>query len=1479
VTLTLGDGPDDCDTVYFYTVTASDNEPNFVVTQTSGLPSGATFPFGNTVNRFVVTDAGGNTNSCSFSIRLRLPQETLNCVNTTTIYLGEDCSTTPEVANLINTNPNTIGCLSSYSVVFDRTLPYGNGPWTPGPLTFSDQGTTVAFRVLQAGEPNFGNNCWGLAQVRDTVPPPIECSNISLPCEVNDLSPAFLASLGWAAAQPSVDDACGGSVTFSQVSSVLPGDYDPATNVIQTTRRVWTATDARGNSGSCVQLIRRLKSSVNDFSIPENVLMACDTANVSPTVTGRPYLLYQGRRFPLAGSCFIAAFSTDSSSFDCGASQRIYRTWRLVDFETFEDAFFSQVIEIQDNTSPTINCPAAQTIFASANGCLVSADLPDALLNDACSPLANLQVRWQQGDSLRTATATLSSLPPNGLAAHSALGVLGTVGNLPIGPTALTYTATDACGNTASCLSTLTLRDTTPPVAVCGPLRTVYLGPGGQADVLVGTLDGGSYDECSADLWLRLRPNGGNPCAGDTTSGLFAETLRVCCAQLDDTVAFTLRAYDTEVPQGPVGAGFAAGHFSDCMGRVLVRDTLDASCASPEEVVVHCNEVDLSFGSYGAFGASCAVDSSYIELDLSLFDTLCKVGTVTRHFFIRNSIGQTAQCLQDIQVIPTVSSYFVRFPNDVTVTTCLNTQTSGQPETLTNGVGCELFDITYLDVLFTVTPDACYRVERIWTVLNRCANDPTLPLVVVQNPVNTTNGPVLSAPDATGSWAPTPLTQHLWAANARGYQYRQNIKVVDQIAPVISQCLPDDQASIPDSSANDPLLWNQSVWTYGDLPYDYREAPLDLSVTATDSCYRPLELRVHYQLFLDLDGDDSPETLVNSQNPVTYGFVVYNNIGANATPREFDHRNVPPNQKWGFVLEQGIQNGQYTARVRWKTQNPLSFSVPPQIPSGNHRIRWFVEDACGNERVCDRMFTLRSSPPPELECAPDLTVNLDETPNGTAYNLADLVEVNSQCDLPTLNYSARRAGTGTGFPTYQNVALPRAICNPDTGTPQVFEIWVQDACGNSTFCLLNLLPDTCLLVPVPQPGRVVGTVKTETGAGIRGVMLNLRQEPLDQQAIASAFTDSLGKYDIPNASFVPSVFQGAYTEIRPFKTSAPLNGVTTFDLSLISKHILNVTLLESPYKILAADANKSGAVTTADIVELRKLILGITNALPHSQSWRFLPEDYVFPNPTNPFQPPCPEIDFTDFYQNGAQFNFIGVKLGDVNGNSNPQQLQTEPSEQRGGPAFHLETEARQLMPGELFDLRLLAEKPADALQFTLNIKDLELIDVRPESNLAEGQYAVFAEKNALSIATETPGRLAFTLRLKSKRAAALHELLWVGSDITPAMAYLPEDAGQAAPVALRFLGKTASDMPILYPARPNPAVAQVEIPFYLPRAQRVALTLSDAAGKILRSQTNDYEAGQHSLLLDLSGFAPGLLHYRLQTADGPLVGKLLKSQ
>jgi hypothetical protein len=182
--------------------------------------------------------------------------------------------------------------------------------------------------------------------------------------------------------------------------------------------------------------------------------------------------------------------------------------------------------------------------------------------------------------------------------------------------------------------------------------------------------------------------------------------------------------------------------------------------------------------------------------------------------------------------------------------------------------------------------------------------------------------------------------------------------------------------------------------------------------------------------------------------------------------------------------------------------------------------------------------------------------------------------------------------------------------------------------------------------------------------------------------------------------------------VTPTKDNDPLNGVSTFDLVLINKHILGLEPLNSPYKMIAADANNSRSITTFDIVELRKLILGIYTELPNNTSWRFVDENYQFPNPVESVPGYLPgNVSVADLQASHLDDDFVAVKVGDVNGNVVTSSLtvwKTVPD----GTAVVRRTRA-PVKAGETFTVDFKATEKVKGYQFTLYFPNLEVVDVK----------------------------------------------------------------------------------------------------------------------------------------------------------------------
>ena len=89
--------------------------------------------------------------------------------------------------------------------------------------------------------------------------------------------------------------------------------------------------------------------------------------------------------------------------------------------------------------------------------------------------------------------------------------------------------------------------------------------------------------------------------------------------------------------------------------------------------------------------------------------------------------------------------------------------------------------------------------------------------------------------------------------------------------------------------------------------------------------------------------------------------------------------------------------------------------------------------------------------------------------------------------------------------------------------------------------------------------------------------------------------------------------------------------------------------LDSPYQLIAADANNNQLISTMDILAIRKVILQMEDTFPNNTSWRFVDADFMFPDPSSPWG--FPEyIDYLHLESNQIYTDFIGVKIGDVNG-------------------------------------------------------------------------------------------------------------------------------------------------------------------------------------------------------------------------------------
>ena len=75
-------------------------------------------------------------------------------------------------------------------------------------------------------------------------------------------------------------------------------------------------------------------------------------------------------------------------------------------------------------------------------------------------------------------------------------------------------------------------------------------------------------------------------------------------------------------------------------------------------------------------------------------------------------------------------------------------------------------------------------------------------------------------------------------------------------------------------------------------------------------------------------------------------------------------------------------------------------------------------------------------------------------------------------------------------------------------------------------------------------------------------------------------------------------------------------------------------------------------------MDLRKLVLGINSQFPNGmKSWRFIPTNFFFSNPLEPFVPQISSyIQTPPLLENITDAHFKGLKTGDTNNSAMPGQ-------------------------------------------------------------------------------------------------------------------------------------------------------------------------------------------------------------------------------
>lgn len=219
----------------------------------------------------------------------------------------------------------------------------------------------------------------------------------------------------------------GGSATTTQTVGLASGASFP----VGTTSNTFRVTDGIGNSATCAFTVTVVDAQAPSLTCPANASPSTDpgqctavvnftapvgTDNCSGVSTAQTSGLSSGASFPI-GISTVAFQATDGAGLTTTCSF---------------------TVTVVDNEAPTVNCPPNVSVVNDQGLCTAMVNFNAATSADNCSGVST----------------ALSS----GLASGSAF---------PIGVTTETYTATDASGNTTTCVFTVTVADAEAPTILC----------------------------------------------------------------------------------------------------------------------------------------------------------------------------------------------------------------------------------------------------------------------------------------------------------------------------------------------------------------------------------------------------------------------------------------------------------------------------------------------------------------------------------------------------------------------------------------------------------------------------------------------------------------------------------------------------------------------------------------------------------------------------------------------------------------------------------------------------------------------------------------------------------------------------------------------------------------------------------------------------------------------------------------------------
>ncbi|MBK9149499.1 MAG: T9SS type A sorting domain-containing protein [Saprospiraceae bacterium] len=1324
-------------------------------------------------------------------------------------------------------------------------------------------------------------------------------------------------------------DACG-PVTSTFVDNVEGNDCTG-----RIVRRSWLVTDGSGNTAQCEQIFSLRKLNISDVLDPVNVVdLECKDATDPESVAaklgvrfGYPTVLVGGQPAKIDNNiCGLYAVYSDVEVDACGThchgNRKVIRTWSLVDWCTAQVVTRGQVLKAVDDDAPTAILKDT-TVSTRPWDCTADFFVPNPWeLHDNCDINPEWTVKGPVGVQIVPAVQVVNGqVQPHPVYKWRAVGA-------PKGVHTFRYTLVDCCGNERVLTNTITVVDKTPPTPIAKRDIVIGLVPGfdadgfpdGQAKLFAKDVDNGSHDNCTEVRIDIRRPKGPdcgneglitNPATGarhnnnltfsnrvnmpnyspnDTDGGEF---VKFCCADLEALdvdangdgvideldrgyVEVIIRVWDDGNMNGIIGD--AGDNWNETWAFVKVEQKVPPVITCPPDATIHCDwaiqtsttdrpVTGIDFTKTGLPTAYGVCRNPEIRFRDVLQLNQCGIGTITRTFtVVENNVSR--QCQQRITVLPSTSQQqWVVTPPSASVPEVgcdgpTEAQIKANQPTWVNGP-CDVIGISTKKWEFEFEDGVCKK----WVVEYKLVN---------------------------------------WCTNEERGPYTKMFVYKDVVPPTFENCR-DTMFGV-------------------DANCEIRFLTLTKRASDTGGCTENGWIK--WQIFVDLWADGTDDYEWSSFLPV--GNDVNNANTGNFQAIQDNNGNgikdiyVAPTSNGGMV----------TIRIPEPIVGKMS----------NHKITWKATDGCHNHVTCHEQFMVVDKKPPTPVCVP-LSSALMADPDGsgpmrpmvelwaidfnvksfdnctdeedllftfdnTAPQVTDKVVFNRLINIDIPHYFDKTGGL-LRFPADMTNAQQRAIVEKymrgeeNTAGNGVIQLWnpaqrssakvwtdrelapnsnkgevnvmmsVWDKKFNVDFCWTNLqlICNTCNNNPGGSR-MIAGAIRTETGQNVSNTAVTF--SVFHPEYPKTVMTGSNGQYSLMLES-------GMDVNIGASKNNDFLNGVSTLDLVLIQRHILGLQELDSPYKLIAADATNDGKVTAADITEIRKVILGVTTAYAANTSWRF-PIAAQQMSQDNPW-PFVENIVIENIQTDMTNQNFVAVKVGDVNGSA-AANVSDPALESRSAKVVRFTAEDRNVAAGERVAVAISGADFADVYgyQFTMNLNGASFAEIVPGAvDMTANNIGVlasdvvtmsYASRNGVTVSDD---ETLFTVVLKAEKSGRLSEMMSIGSAVTKAEAYTGADL-QVSNVTLSMRTKeVTADVAELFQNEPNPFRGATTVSYYLPEASDAVITVFDVTGRVVLVRKASANKGMNSEVFTKEQLgAAGVLYYRLDSGDFTATKKMI---